>query len=375
MKIPRFYQNLNDYLKPNKALIIFGPRQAGKTTLLNGFLKNCKLKYRLDSGDNIKIHHILGSNDFDVIKEYVQNYELIAIDEAQKIPNVGIGLKIITDQIKDIKIIATGSSSFELAGQLGEPLTGRKITLTLFPVSQLELNEIFNPFELKEKLEEYLIYGGYPEVVSTNNKKEKIDLLMEISQSYLLKDILELERVKSSKILLDLLRLLAFQIGSEVSLAEIAQQLGIDYKTVGRYIDLFEKAFVIYNLRGFSRNLRKEITKKSKYYFYDNGIRNAIISNFNQLSLRDDCGSLWENFLFIERLKKRSYEKIYANNYFWRTWDKKEIDLIEEKDGKLNGYEFKWGSKKIKPPQEWLNTYPESTFEIINKDNYLKFIA
>ena len=375
IKISRAYKNLDTYVKPNKALIIFGARQVGKTTLLQDYLQTTKLKYKLDSGDNIHIQQLLDSQDIDKIVEYAQGYELIAIDEAQKIKNVGQGLKILIDNIPGIKIIATGSSSFELAGQIGEPLTGRKITLTLYPISQLELESIYNRYELKRKLEEFLIYGSYPEIITSNNKTEKIRLLNEIASSYLLKDILELERVKSSKILIDLLRHLAFQIGSEVSLTEIAQKIGIDYKTVARYIDLFEKAFVLYNLRGFSRNLRKEITKKSKYYFYDTGIRNAIISNFNSLDIRNDAGILWENFLFMERLKKQAYKDIYTNNYFWRTWDQKEIDLVEEREGKLFGYEFKWGNKPIKAPKEWLNTYSNAEFFVINQDNYLDFIT
>ena len=375
MKIPRFYKDLTQYLKPNKALIIYGPRQVGKTTLLKDFLSSCDFKYRLDSGDNIKIRQILSSEDFDLILEYARNYNLIAIDEAQKIPNIGQGLKIIVDNIPDIRVIATGSSSFELAGQIGEPLTGRKTTLTLYPVSQLELKNLYNPYELKGILEDSLIYGGYPEVVSEPDRKKKAEILLEIAESYLLKDLLELERVKSSKLLLDLLRLLAFQTGNEVSLSELAGQIGVDYKTVGRYLDLFEKTFVIYNLRGFSRNLRKEITKKSKYYFYDIGIRNAIISNFNKLELRNDTGMLWENFLFMERLKKRAYQSIPANCYFWRTWEQKEIDLVEERDGNLWGYEFKWGNKKSKSTKEWLETYSEAKLEIINQANYLNFIT
>lgn len=374
MKIPRVYQNLSRYLKPHKALIIYGPRQVGKTTLLENFLSTTSLKYKLDSGDNIKTQMIVSSNDFDSIKEYAEGYELIAIDEAQKIPHIGEGLKILVDQLPNIRVIATGSSSFELAGQVGEPLTGRKITLTLYPISQIELHELHNKHELQDKLTTWLIYGAYPEVVATKTKTEKIRLLNEITGSYLLKDILELEKVKSSKILLDLLRLLAFQIGNEVSLTEIAQQLAIDYKTVARYLDLFEKSFVVFNLRGFSRNLRKEMTKKSKYYFYDIGLRNAVISNFNSLESRDDIGSLWENFLIIERLKKQTYKNIYANNYFWRTWDGKEVDFIEEREGKLFGYEFKWGKKSTKIPEEWLKTYPNAEFKIINKENYLEFV-
>lgn len=375
MKIIRFYQNLEKYLKPGKALIIYGPRQSGKTTLLNDFLLQTKLKYRLDSGENIRIQEIFSSDDFIKILEYVKNYKLVAIDEAQKIKNIGQGLKIIVDQAKNVKVIATGSSSFELAGQVGEPLTGRKNTIILFPIAQLEMKKVFNDFDLKQKLEEFLIYGSYPEVAAQNNVTEKKRIIVEIANSYLLKDILELDKIKNSKIILDLLRLLAFQVGNEVSFSELGKQLGIDYKTVARYLDILEKSFVIYNLRGFSRNLRKEIAKKSKYYFYDTGVRNAIIFNFNPLELRDDVGKLWENFIVMERLKKQSYKTIYANNYFWRTWDGKEIDFVEERGGRLYGYEFKWSGSSKKAGKEWNKFYPNALFEVINRDNYLKFIA
>lgn len=251
----------------------------------------------------------------------------------------------------------------------------RKITLTLFPVSHIELQNIYNNYELKNRLGEYLIYGGYPEVAASAKRDEKKRILNEIVGSYLLKDILEMERVKGSKILLDLLRLLAFQVGNEVSLSELGQQLHLDYKTVARYLDLLEKSFVLINVRGFSRNLRKEITKKSKYYFYDNGIRNAVIANFNPPEIRDDIGKLWENFLVTERIKKQSYKNIYSNNYFWRTWAGKEIDFVEEREGKLFGFEFKWSGKSAKAPKDWLENYPGSNFQTINPENYLEFIT
>lgn len=374
MKIPRIYQNLSQFLKPNKVLVIFGPRQVGKTTLLQDFLTGTKLKYKLDTGEDIRVQEALNSRNIDKLLEYAAGYDLLAIDEAQKIKNAGEALKILIDKKPNLRIIVTGSSSFELAGQIGEPLTGRKITLTLFPISQQELSKLYNPRELKNKLEEFLIYGSYPEVLTAKSNDEKKRIIGEIAGSYLLKDILELDKVKNSKILLDLLRLLAFQIGSEVSLSEIARQVGLDYKTVARYIDLLEKSFVIYNLRGFSRNLRKEITKKSKYYFYDTGIRNAVIANFNSLELRDDIGKLWENFIIMERLKKKSYQNIYANNYFWRTWDQKEIDLVEDRGGKLFAYELKWKDASAKPPKEWQTAYPGSEFQVINKENYLDFV-
>jgi len=373
MMLPRKYR-LEDHLKTNKVLVLYGPRQVGKTTLLDDFLNKTTLRYKSATGDNIKIQELFSSQNAEAITAYAQGYELIAIDEAQRIPNIGLGLKILVDQVPEIRVIATGSSSFELAGQIGEPLTGRKTTLTLFPISQLELKALYNDFELREKLEEFLIYGAYPEVLTQSNVQDKIDLLEEIAHAYLIKDILDLDKVKSSKILLDLLRLLAFQIGKEVSLSELSTQLRIDAKTVARYLDLFEKAFIIFNVRGFSRNLRKEIVKKSKYYFYDNGVRNAIISNFNELNLRDDVGALWENFIFMERLKKRAYQKIYASIYFWRTWNKSEIDLVEEREGNLFGYECKWQPKKMTAPKEWLDNYPQASFEVISRENYLSFI-
>jgi len=376
MILPRIYDNLNLFLKPNKVLVVYGSRQTGKTTLLKKFLTENEgnFKYRLDTGDDVNIQIVLGSGDVKKIMDYAKGYDLIAIDEAQRIRNIGMGLKILVDQLPDIKIIVTGSSSFELAGQIGEPLTGRKTTLTLFTLSQIEMGRLFNDYDLRSLLEEYLIFGSYPEALTSATLQDKKKVLDELVGSYLLKDILELEKVKSSKLLLDLLRLLAFQVGSEVSLSELGKQLGIDSKTVARYLDLFEKSFVIYNLRGFSRNRRKEITSKSKYYFFDNGIRNAIIANFNPLELRDDIGKLWENFLVAERLKKQAYQGIFANNYFWRTWDQKEVDWVEEREGRLFGYEFKWKSKSRKASSAWTDSYPDAALEIINQENYLEFV-
>jgi len=375
MKIPRIYNNLEPFLLPNKALIIYGPRRVGKTTLLSDFLAKTGFHYRFDSGDNLKIQHILSSQDFDQIREYAQGYELIAIDEAQMIPSIGQGLKILVDQVAGIRVIATGSSSFELSGQVGEPLTGRKQTLTLYPVAQKELTLLFNRQELRERLPDFLVYGAYPEILQTSSRKDKERILEELVHSYLLKDILALEQVKGSKTLLDLLRLLAFQIGGEVSMAELASSIGRDAKTVSRYLDLFEKSFIIYNVRGFSRNLRKEITKKSKYYFYDIGIRNALIANFNNLEMRNDVGVLWENFLFIERMKKLSYEALIANRYFWRTWDQYEVDYVEEREGALFGYEFKWSKKEKQKNKEWLATYPNASLETVSPANYFDFVT
>jgi predicted AAA+ superfamily ATPase len=371
----RSYQPLENHIQAGKALLIYGARRAGKTTLLQNFLKTTNLKYKLDSGDNIRTQQILSSQDFEQILSYVEGYELLAIDEAQNIPNIGMGIKIIVDQRPDIRVILTGSSSFELAGQVGEPLTGRKHTLTLYPLAQAELLSTFNKFELREKLEDFLIYGSYPEVVQASTKKQKLDVITEIANSYLVKDILAFDRVKSSKTLIDLLKLLAFQSGSEVSLTEVGTKIGVDYKTIQRYLDLLEKSFVLVRLGGFSRNLRNEITNKAKYYFMDLGIRNSLIAQFNGLSQRNDIGQLWENFIFIERLKHRAYQNIYANMYFWRTYSQQEIDLIEEHDGRLHGYEMKWStSKSPTAPASWVEAYPNSSYEIISPDNYQKFI-
>ncbi|MBI4035689.1 ATP-binding protein [Candidatus Daviesbacteria bacterium] len=372
--IKRFYNDLSKYLFPNKVLIIYGPRRVGKTVLLNNFLSSSKLKYKFVSGDDLDVQTVLSSQRIELIKEYTRGYELFVIDEAQKIPNIGMGLKILVDNIEGIKVIATGSASFDLSNKIGEPLVGRSVTLKLYPLAQLELAEDFNRYELKEKNWQYLIYGSYPEALTAQSLDEKRDYLTGVVNSYLLKDILELEQVKGSKILLDLLRLVAFQVGSEVSLSELALNLNIDIKTVARYLDLLEKAFILINIRGLSRNLRKEIKKYSKYYFYDNGIRNAVISNFNPLDLRDDIGRIWENFLVTERIKKQAYKKIYSNNYFWRTWDQKEIDFVEEREGKLFGFEFKYSSKKVKLPQEFLDTYPNASIDVITRDNYLDFV-
>jgi predicted AAA+ superfamily ATPase len=373
--IERAFEPIENLLKPNRVLLIYGPRRAGKTTLLQKTLSKTNLKYKLDSGDNILTQQILGSQDFSKILQYVEGYELIAIDEAQNIQNIGMGLKIIVDQVPGIKVIATGSSSFELAGQVGEPLTGRKQTLVLYPVSQLELRKTINRFELSQNIPDYLIFGCYPEVLQASTRNEKIDIISEIANSYLLKDLLIFERVKSSRILLDLLKLLAFQLGSEVSLNELATQLSVDTKTVQRYLDLLEKSFVITRLNGFSRNLRKEVTSKSKYYFLDTGIRNAIIAQFNNLNQRNDVGQLWENFLIIERLKFRSYTSLPSNPYFWRTYNQQEIDLVEEREGKLFGYEIKWShNKESSAPKLWKESYTNSEFMTINQKNYLDFI-
>jgi predicted AAA+ superfamily ATPase len=362
-------------LQPNKVLVIYGPRRVGKTTLLQAFLASTSLNYKLDSGDNIRTQHLLSSQDFRDILAYVEGYELLAIDEAQEIPHIGKALKIIVDQVQGISVIVTGSSSFELTGQVGEPLTGRKRTLTLYPFAQSELRAVYNRHELRENLASWLIFGSYPEVVEAPTQQSKIEVITEIMDSYLLKDILAFDRVRHSRSLVNLLRLLAFQVGHEVSLNELATQIGMDVKTIQRYLDLLEKAFVVIRVGGFSRNLRKEVTSKAKYYFYDNGIRNALVAQFNRLEQRNDVGQLWENFVFVERLKRRTYASLHANVYFWRTYDQQEIDFVEEREGKLFGYECKWSlRRRMAPPKSWSAAYPEAEFVVITPDNYVDFV-
>ena len=363
------------FLDPKKVLIIYGPRQVGKTTLIKEFMANTKLKYKFESGDNIRTQQILSSQDFDLLKKYVDGYELLIIDEAQEIPNIGMGLKILVDQVPGLKIIATGSSSFNLSQNVGEPLTGRKRTLTLYPFSQSELLKIHSEFELKEKLKEFLVFGSYPEVITAKNRNEKILVLDELVNSYLLRDVLSLENIKASNRLMQLLKLIAFQVGNEVSLNELATKVALDVKTVARYLDLLEKGFVIKRIGGYGNNLRTEITSKAKYFFLDKGVRNGIISQFNELDSRNDVGALFESFVLMERIKSNAYKFRYGDTYFWRTHTGQEIGMVEERDGNQYGFEFKWSPKrKVKRPTLWTKAYPEADFNVIDNENYMDFI-
>jgi predicted AAA+ superfamily ATPase len=299
---------------------------------------------------------------------------MVFIDEAQRIPEAGYGLKLLIDNFPEMIILVTGSSSFDLSNKIGEPLTGRNIVRNLFPVSVLELYEQFGGMHVLQRLEELMIYGAYPEILNAASADEKKEYLMSVRDSYLLKDILELENIRNPSKLNDLLKLLAFQIGKEVSLNELSNSLGIARQSVERYLDLLEKTFIIKKVGGFSRNLRKEIVKTSRYYFWDNGIRNAIVNNFNLPLQRNDVGMLWENFLFMERLKTKSYRRIFSNDYFWRTYDQQEVDLVEDRDGKLYAYEFKWNPRKAKAPKAWTDAYPDSEFLVISKENFLDFL-
>jgi uncharacterized protein len=371
----RQLNNLKTSLKPGKVVVIYGARRTGKTTLLKEFLTGETGQYLLVSGEDITVQSYLSSQSLEKLRAFVGSNRLLVVDEAQKVQNIGLNLKLIVDHIPDIRIIATGSSSFDLARSIGEPLTGRKTTLIQYPLAQLEINTIEQHHETSARLENRLVFGTYPEVVLLDDNREREQYLKEIVSSYLYKDILELEGIRQSAKIGRLLQLIAFQIGKEVSYTELGTSLGMSKNTVDHYLDLLEKAFVIQRLGGFSRNLRNEVTKNSRYYFIDNGVRNAIINNFNPVELRNDVGELWGNYLIMERMKRQEYLREPANNYFWRTYTKKELDLVEEHGGRLYGYEMKWGKATPRPPKEWITAYPEAAWQLINRENYLEFIA
>lgn len=368
--------NIDKIIKKGKVFLLYGARRVGKTSVLEKYIKTKYSNYFIGSGDDIQLRKILSAENQAIINSSFRGYNAVLIDEAQRIPNIGWGLKLLVDSNPELIVFASGSSSFRLSGQTGEPLTGRHKPYSLFPVAVMELIDNYGGMNVIQNLENYLIYGTYPEVIVSQNINDKKDYLSSLRDSYLLKDILELENIKNPDKLFDLLKLIAFQIGSEVSMNELSRSLGIAKQSVERYLELLEKSFVIMKVRGFSSNLRKEISKSSRYYFRDNGIRNSIINNFNEPSSRMDMGMLWENFCITERLKKQNYRKIYANNYFWRTYDQQEIDMIEERGGKLWAYEFKWNpKKKPKPPKSFVETYKNSGFECINPENFLEFLG
>ena len=362
------------FAERRKIIVIYGARQVGKTTMVKGILKDMDKKILFIEGDDFRYRDILSSMDLDKLKALVSGYDILFLDEAQRVKNIGINLKMLHDNISDLRIIVTGSSALDLANSIKEPLTGRTYTYKLYPISTLELKKYKNDFELGLDLEQRMIFGSYPEVFNIQNNKEKIEYLESLASDYLYKDILELEYIKYSNKLKDLLKLLALQIGSEVSYNELANNLELSRPTISSYIDLLEKAFILVKLNAFSRNKRKEVVKKPKIYFLDLGVRNAIINSFSYLDSRNDVGALWENFLIIERLKRNGYLKHYCSQYFWRTYTGAELDYIEEYDGKLHGYEFKWSKKQLKAPETWTSEY-NGSFECVNKDSFVGFVC
>lgn len=363
-------------IKPGKVLILLGARRVGKSHLLKQIIKDIdESRVLILNGEDQTTIDRMSIRSVENFKLLLGNSNFLIIDEAQNIPDIGLKLKLLVDEIPTTHVIVTGSSMFELTNKLGEPLVGRSHVIQLFPFAQLEYQSYENIVETDAKLEQRLIFGSYPELIHLNDIEEKKDYLEGLISSYLLKDILAYEGLKKADKLIDLLRLIAFQIGNEVSIDELAMNLkGISRNTIESYLDLLSKVFVIYPVKGFSRNLRKEISKSNRWYFHDNGIRNALIRNYNPLNLRNDTGQLWENYLMSERMKVNSYLKRRVNSYFWRTYDQQEIDLIEESGTNLSAFEFKWNKNKVKVPTAWKNNYSEATYEVIHKENYLPFV-
>jgi predicted AAA+ superfamily ATPase len=365
-------ENIKRVLGKNKAIILLGARQTGKTTLLKELFSNNQNTLWLN-GDESDVQNIFANATSTNLQAIVGNNKTVIIDEAQRIENIGLKLKLITDQIPNVQLVVTGSSAFELSNRINEPLTGRKWEFQMFPLSFAEMVQHHGLLEEKRLISHRLLYGYYPDVV-VNQGNEK-DILRQLSDSYLYKDILQWEGIQKPDKLLILLKALAFQIGNQVSYNELAQTSDIDSKTVEKYIQLLEKAFVIFRLGSFARNLRNELKFSRKIYFYDNGIRNSLISNFSQIDMRDDKGNLWENFLVSERIKKLHYNKVWANSYFWRTKDQKEIDYIEESDGSISAFEFKWNVKKqpkINPT--FKSSYNVENLKVICPENIEEFL-
>ncbi|MDD3789628.1 MAG: ATP-binding protein [Petrimonas sp.] len=357
-----------------KAIIIVGPRQVGKTTLLKEIVSSSGKKTIYLNCDEPDMRERLESVTSVQLKALIGDAEIVSIDEAQRVKDIGITLKLIVDNLPEKQLLVTGSSALELSNSINEPLTGRKFEYRLFPFSFQELSDFSDLLTEQRLLEKRLIYGYYPDVV--NNPGNEREILTNILSSYLYKDIFEFQDIRKPEIIEKLLQALALQIGSEVSFNELSQLLGIDNSTVQRYVYLLEKAFVIYHLRPFSRNVRNELKKSVKIYFYDNGIRNALITNYKPLKLRSDVGALWENFLITERYKRNSYRMDYANVHFWRTTQQQEIDYIEDRDDFLNCYEFKWNpEKKAKLSKTFSEAYPNSKLEVVNSKNYTSFIT
>jgi len=363
--------SIRDSLGDGKAIILMGARQVGKTTLLkNIFEKSANVLWL--NGDEADVQELFEKPSALRLKQFFGEKTTVVIDEAQRIPEIGLKLKLITDSLPEIQLIATGSSSFELANSINEPLTGRKWEFRMFPVSFGEMVDYHGLLDEKRSLNHRLVYGYYPEVIIREGKEK--ETLKQLTDSFLYKDVLMLDQIQKPEKIVKLLQALAFQIGSQVSYSEIGQMVGLDSKTVEKYIQVLEQSYVIFRLGSFSRNLRNELKRSRKIYFYDNGVRNAVIANFEMAETRADIGKLWENFLTSERIKKLTYRNIWSNYWFWRTKEQKEIDFVEEKDGKITAYEFKWNpDSKIKPPKAFIENY-NSSFYLIHPKNYEEFL-
>lgn len=372
MKVERILKNtLIEKFNSGKAIVLIGPRQVGKSTLINSILKEKDFLF-LD-GDDFSVQQQLSEPSTNYLKRLIGDKKIVFIDEAQRIKHIGITSKIIIDQFKDLQLILSGSSAFELNNEINEPLTGRKWEYNMYPISFEELEKTIGFLEVNSQLEQRIIYGMYPDVINHVGKEQEV--LENLINSYLYKDILMLSGIKKADSLQKLTQALALQIGNKVSYNELSQLIGVNKETVSSYIDLLEKAFVLFRVNPFSRNLRNEIKTNRKVYFYDTGLRNALISNYNSLALRQDKGALWENFLISERVKYLKYHKQYSKTYFWRTAQQQEIDWVEEIDGKITAFQFKWKSKKkVKFPQKFIDAY-QAEVKVIDTNNYFEFIG
>ena len=376
MDIPRIVQDqIESKIGQQKVILLYGTRRTGKTTIIEKIVQKFLSDALLLHGEDMQISAILQNRTIANYQQLTKGKKIIIIDEAQAIPEIGKILKLLIDTIKGITVVATGSSSFDLVNKTGEPLVGRNLAFYLYPIAQAELSTIEDFLTTKQNLEERLIYGSYPELWHLNNLQERETYLKQMVNSYLLKDLLSFENIKGADILFKLLQMLAWQVGSQVSTVELANNLQINKATVERYLDLLSKVFIIYPLTGYSNNLRKEVTKSKKWYFFDNGIRNALINNFSQLSQRNDIGQLWEQYILSERIKFNRYNNYQPQYYFWRTYDGQEIDLIELYNGQLQALECKWKEAKTKIPTAFAKAYSEAKFAIINKENYLEWIT
>ena len=359
----------------NKVILVFGTRRIGKTVLIQEIKSGYSGKSLLLNAEDFDIQELLNHRSVANYKRIIGDTTLLIIDEAQTIDGIGAVLKLMIDSLPELTIIATGSSSFDLLNKTGDPLTGRQYQFHLYPLAQMEIKEQETYIETTQNLDERLIFGSYPELLRLPTYQEKGEYLLQLIQSYLLKDILAFEGIRNSDKIVRLLRLIAFQMGNEVSYTELAAQLAMSRTTVETYLDLLSKVFIIYKLSAYSTNARKEISKGSKWYFYDNGIRNAMINDFKLPALRNDMGALWESYLLSERIKKNDYGANNIQYYFWRTYNQQEVDLIELKDGQMSGYEFKYSpDKKVRAPASFSSAYPDAGFTSISKDNYLNWI-
>ena len=366
---------IKELLFSGKVIVLTGPRRVGKTTLLKKIVAQSGTSHLFLNGEDHSTVELLERRTAENYRTILSDVDLLVIDEAQHIPEIGFIAKLVHDELPDKQVILSGSSSFEIIQRTGEPLTGRKITFELFPFSEVELWETTAPQKRIDLLRKRMVFGNYPEVYLDQSNASRIEYLRELRDSYLLKDVLRFEQLRNSDKVTDLLRLIAMQVGSEISYHELGKQLSMSKNTVEKYLDLLSKAYVLFKLEGFSRNLRKEITKSSRWYFHDNGIMNIVLNNLDDLSLRRDTGRLWENYIISERLKYLHAGRTLSRLYFWRTYDQQEIDLVEERGESLAAYDMKWKHQSKRAPKAWKNAYPDSSFQVISSESYLDFVG